>query len=51
MGVLSKEIPGLPFKVGDEVKSIGCSLFWWVGTGEDAKEWKIKKEVEYSKFL
>lgn len=50
-GIVSKEIPGFPMKVGEEFKMMGCSLFWWVGTGEDAKGWKIRKEVEYSKML
>lgn len=51
MGILSQEIPGFPMKVGDEFKMMGCSLFWWVGGGDDVKAWKIKKEVEYSKKL
>jgi hypothetical protein len=44
-------MPGLPIKVGDEFKMMGCSLFWWDGSGDDAKSWNIKKEVEYSKML
>ena len=30
---------------------MGCSLFWWVGEGDDPKTWKIKKEVEYKKVV
>ena len=50
-GIVSQEIPGSPMKVGDEFKMMGCSLCWWVGQGENAREYKIKKEVEYTKMV
>ena len=51
-GVLSAEMPGVPFKMGEVGRMMGVSLFWWdmegVPEGEDGK---IKKEAEYSKLL
>lgn len=53
-GTLLKEIPGAPFKVGDEFESLGCSLFWWVeGSGKEG-EYEvgiIGKMAEYSRFV
>jgi hypothetical protein len=53
-GVLSTEMPGVPFKMGEVGRMMGVSLFWWdmegVPEGED-EDGKIKKEVEYSKLL
>ncbi|KAG0649244.1 hypothetical protein D0Z07_4512 [Hyphodiscus hymeniophilus] len=51
VGVVSREIPGFPLKVGDSFKMVGCSLFWWVGTGDDARDWKIRKESEYTTMI
>jgi len=47
-GKISKEIPGVPYVVGQEFEARGCSLFWWdVENGGE----KIKMLAEYSKFL
>jgi len=47
-GTILKEMPGVPYKVGQEFEALGCSLFWWdVESGGD----KIKRMAEYSKFL
>jgi hypothetical protein len=45
-GRMLKELPGVPYKVGQEFEAVGCSLFWW-----DVESEKIRTLVEYSKFL
>jgi hypothetical protein len=47
-GTVKKEIPGVPYAVGQEFEARGCSLFWW--DMESGGE-KIKVLAEYSKFL
>jgi hypothetical protein len=47
-GKMLKELPNVPYKVGQEFDVRGCSLFWWdVQSGYE----KIKTLAEYSKFL
>jgi hypothetical protein len=47
-GTILKEMPGVPYKVGQEFGALGCSLFWWdMESGGD----KIQRMAEYSKFL
>ncbi|KAF8863242.1 hypothetical protein BDZ45DRAFT_670541 [Acephala macrosclerotiorum] len=53
-GTLLKEIPGVPYKVGDEFESLGVSLFWWVeGSGKEGEEERgvIGRMAEYSRFV
>jgi hypothetical protein len=45
-GRMLKELPGVPYKVGQEFEAVGCSLFWW-----DGGNGKIRILAEYSKFL
>jgi hypothetical protein len=43
-GEVVKEIPGFPYKVGEEFKMMGVTLFWWEGE-------VILKMAEYPKFI
>ena len=43
-GEVVKEITGFPFKVGEEFKMMGVTLFWWDGG-------VIVKMAEYPKFV
>ena len=45
---MKKEIPGVPYVIGQEFEAGGCSLFWW--DMESGGE-KIEVLAEYSKFL
>jgi len=47
-GVITKEVPGVDKKVGEEFDSVGVSLFWWAGEGDEDK---IDKLTEYSKIF
>jgi len=43
-GEVVKEIPGFPYKAGEEFKMMGVTLFWWDGE-------VIVKMAEYPKFV
>lgn len=53
-GEITKDIPGVPFQIGETFDSVGCSLFWWkegTGSGENGGEGGIARMAEYSKFV
>jgi hypothetical protein len=48
-GNIAKEMSGVPYKVGEEFKMMGCTLTWW--NPKDSDVGSIKMMAEYSKFL
>ena len=48
-GTIAKEIPGVPYKLGEEFKMMGATLTWW--NLKDSDVGSIKMMAEYSKFL